>query len=69
MDVCIAAGCNWLNKLRNKSNALHKVNLQKSFEKSDVIDNNLINTTEEYPMSVLKGKDVSFKTFDEYRYH
>ena len=30
---------------------------------------NLIDAIEEYLMSVLTGKDVSFKTFDEYRYH
>ena len=34
-----------------------------------MIDNVLINATEEHLMSVLKGKDVSFKTVDEYRYH
>ena len=29
----------------------------------------MINATEEYLISVLKRKDVSFKTFDEYIYH
>ena len=40
-----------------------------SFGESDVIDNDLINATELYLMSALKGKDVSLKMFDEYRYH
>ena len=59
----------WLSKLGTKSNALHKVDFLDSFGESDEIDNDLINATEEYLMSVLKGKNVSFKTFDEYRYH
>ena len=65
----IATGCDWLSKLGTKSNALHKVDLLNSFGENDVIDNDLINATEEYLMSVLKGKDVSIKTFDEYIYH
>ena len=46
-----------------------KVDLLDSFGESVVIDNDLINVTEEYLISVLKGKDVSLKMFDEYRYH
>ena len=65
----ISTGCDWLSKLGTKSNALHKVDLLDSFRGSDVIDNDLINATEEYLMSVLKGKNVSFKTYDEYVYH
>ena len=65
----IATGYNWLSKLGSKSNALHTFNLLDSFGESDVIGNDLINATEEYLMSVMRGKDVSFKTFDEYRYH
>ena len=65
----IATGCDWLSKLGTKSIALYKVDLMDSFRESEVIDNDLINATAEYLMSVLKGKDVSFKTFDEYIYH
>ena len=65
----IATGCDWLSNLGTKSNALHKVDLLNSFGENDVIDNDLINATEEYLMSVLTRKDVSFKTFDEYIYH
>ena len=65
----IATGCDWLNKLGTQSNALHKVDLQDSFGESDVIDNDMINATEEYLLPVLKGKDLSFRTFDEYIYH
>ena len=36
------------------SNVLHKVDLRDSFGESDVNDNDLINTTEKYLMSVLK---------------
>ena len=69
LKVHIATGCDWLSKLGTKSNVLHKVDLLDSFEESDMIENDLINATEAYFTSVLKGKDVSFKTFDEYRYH
>ena len=65
----VATGCDWLSKLGTNSDALHKVDFLDSFGESDVIENDLINATEEYLISVLKGKDVSFKTFDEYRYH
>ena len=57
----IATGCDWLNKLGTNSNVLHKVDLLDSFGESDVIDNDLINATEEYLMSVLKGKDAPVK--------
>ena len=65
----IATGCDWLGKLGTNSNALHKVDLLDSFGESDVIDNDLINATEEYLMSLQKGKSIYFKTFDEYIYH
>ena len=69
LETHTATGCDCLSKLGTKSNALHKVDLLDSFGESDVTDNDLINATEEHLMSVLKRKEVSFKTFDEYGYH
>ena len=69
LEAHIVTGCNWLSKLGTKSNALHKVDLVDSLGESDLTDNDLINTTEEYQMSVLKGKNVSFKRFHGYKYH
>ena len=63
----MAIGYNWLSKLGTKSNTLHKVDLLDSFGESKVTNNELF--ANEYVMSVLKGKDISLKTFDECRYH
>lgn len=65
----IVTGCDWLSNLGTKSNVLHKVDLLKNFGERYVIGNALINPTEEYLMSSIKGKDIPFKSFDEYKSH
>ena len=39
------------------------------FWESETIDEGTIDAAEEYLLSVLKAKYITFKTFDDYRYH
>ena len=63
----IATGCDWISKVGMKNKALAKISLLDEFAEGD-ISKEMIDKTEEYLCSVLKGKAMSFKTFDNVRY-
>ena len=52
----------------SKSKALSKVQFLDDFGESE-LNEDIIDAAEEYLVSVLKWKDTSYKTFDEYIYY
>ena len=61
MKAHIATGCDWISKLGTKSKALSKVQLLDDFGECE-LNEDIIDTAEEYLVSVLKGKN-------EFRYY
>ena len=63
----IATGCDWISKVGSKTKAMVKLDLLNEFGEADLTEESFI-AAEEYLVSVLKGKNTIYKTFDEYRY-
>ena len=68
LKAYIATGSDWISKVGTKNKALIKEQLLDDFGDCE-LNEDIIGNAEEYLITILKGKDIQLKTFDEYRYY